>query len=66
MMRNVDPSGRSDEDASTSCSPEQGDVIFTNTPTGAGARFGPPRYLTSGDAAPGIGALRNTIADEGT
>lgn len=45
-----------------------GDVIVTGTPTGAGARFEPPRYLVPGDvvevAAEGIGALINTVADE--
>lgn len=45
-----------------------GDVIVTGTPTGAGARFDPPRYLMPGDvieiAAEGIGNLRNGVADE--
>jgi 2-keto-4-pentenoate hydratase/2-oxohepta-3-ene-1,7-dioic acid hydratase in catechol pathway len=45
-----------------------GDVIITGTPTGAGARFDPPKYLVPGDVveieSPGIGILRNTIADE--
>jgi 2-keto-4-pentenoate hydratase/2-oxohepta-3-ene-1,7-dioic acid hydratase in catechol pathway len=45
-----------------------GDVIVTGTPTGAGARFDPPRYLKPGDVveveADGIGVLRNTVADE--
>jgi len=45
-----------------------GDVIVTGTPTGAGARFDPPRYLKPGDevvvAAEGIGELRCTVADE--
>lgn len=45
-----------------------GDIIVTGTPTGAGARFDPPRYLTPGDevvvTAEGIGALRNGVADE--
>ena len=45
-----------------------GDVIFTGTPTGAGARFEPPKYLRPGDlvevhSAP-IGSLRNQVADE--
>src|SRR6516225_9174789 len=39
-----------------------GDVIVTGTPTGAGARFDPPRYLKPGDTieveAEGIGKLR--------
>jgi 2-keto-4-pentenoate hydratase/2-oxohepta-3-ene-1,7-dioic acid hydratase in catechol pathway len=45
-----------------------GDIIITGTPTGAGARFDPPRFLVPGDeitvAAEGIGALRNTVRDE--
>ncbi|SDE81125.1 2-keto-4-pentenoate hydratase/2-oxohepta-3-ene-1,7-dioic acid hydratase (catechol pathway) [Salipiger thiooxidans] len=45
-----------------------GDIIVTGTPSGAGARFDPPRYLVPGDVieveAPGIGILRNTVADE--
>ena len=45
-----------------------GDVIFTGTPTGAGARFDPPSWLVPGDvvevSVPEIGTLRNTIADE--
>ncbi|MDB5502466.1 MAG: putative 2-oxohepta-3-ene,7-dioic acid hydratase (catechol pathway), bifunctional protein [Tardiphaga sp.] len=45
-----------------------GDVIVTGTPTGAGARFDPPRYLVPGDvieiAAEGIGTLRNGVIDE--
>lgn len=45
-----------------------GDVIFTGTPTGAGARFDPPLWLKPGDVVevcvPEIGTLRNTISDE--
>jgi 2-keto-4-pentenoate hydratase/2-oxohepta-3-ene-1,7-dioic acid hydratase in catechol pathway len=45
-----------------------GDVIVTGTPTGAGARFDPPRYLKPGDVveveAGGVGVLRNTVVDE--
>ncbi len=45
-----------------------GDVIVTGTPTGAGARFDPPRYLKPGDVieveADGIGILRNGVVDE--
>jgi 2-keto-4-pentenoate hydratase/2-oxohepta-3-ene-1,7-dioic acid hydratase in catechol pathway len=45
-----------------------GDIIVTGTPTGAGARFDPPRYLKPGDvievAAEGIGSLRNGVVDE--
>ncbi|WP_037254175.1 fumarylacetoacetate hydrolase family protein [Roseobacter sp. SK209-2-6] len=47
---------------------QPGDVIITGTPTGAGARFDPPKYLIPGDIVEveveGIGTLRNTIADE--
>jgi len=46
-----------------------GDVIVTGTPTGAGARFDPPKWLVPGDvvevSADGIGTLINTVADEG-
>jgi 2-keto-4-pentenoate hydratase/2-oxohepta-3-ene-1,7-dioic acid hydratase in catechol pathway len=46
-----------------------GDVIVTGTPTGAGARFDPPRYLKPGDVievqAENIGLLRNGVIDEG-
>lgn len=31
------------------CSLEPGDVILSGTPSGAGARFDPPRYLVAGD-----------------
>ena len=45
-----------------------GDVISTGTPTGAGARLDPPRWLRPGDTVEveveGIGVLRNTIEDE--
>jgi 2-keto-4-pentenoate hydratase/2-oxohepta-3-ene-1,7-dioic acid hydratase in catechol pathway len=45
-----------------------GDVIVTGTPTGAGARFDPPRFLKPGDVieveADGIGTLRNGVVDE--
>jgi 2-keto-4-pentenoate hydratase/2-oxohepta-3-ene-1,7-dioic acid hydratase in catechol pathway len=45
-----------------------GDVIVTGTPTGAGARFDPPRYLKPGDVveveAEDIGVLRNGVIDE--
>ncbi|MEP5732330.1 MAG: fumarylacetoacetate hydrolase family protein [Sulfitobacter sp.] len=45
-----------------------GDIIITGTPTGAGARFDPPRYLAPGDVVEvevnGIGTLRNTVEDE--
>ena len=45
-----------------------GDVIVTGTPTGAGARLDPPRFLAPGDVveveAGGIGVLRNGVRDE--
>ena len=45
-----------------------GDVIVTGTPTGAGARFDPPRFLKPGDIveveAENIGILRNSVVDE--
>lgn len=45
-----------------------GDIIVTGTPTGAGARFDPPVWLKPGDVVevevPGIGILRNGVADE--
>jgi 2-keto-4-pentenoate hydratase/2-oxohepta-3-ene-1,7-dioic acid hydratase in catechol pathway len=45
-----------------------GDVIATGTPTGAGARFDPPRFLVPGDVVEvevaGIGVLVNGVADE--
>jgi 2-keto-4-pentenoate hydratase/2-oxohepta-3-ene-1,7-dioic acid hydratase in catechol pathway len=45
-----------------------GDIIVTGTPTGAGARFDPPRWLVPGDVievrAEGIGCLRNGVRDE--
>jgi len=47
---------------------QPGDVIVTGTPTGAGARFDPPRYLKPGDVVEievdGIGLLRNSVEDE--
>lgn len=45
-----------------------GDVILTGTPTGAGARFDPPKWLKPGDrvevSVEGIGTLANGIEDE--
>ena len=45
-----------------------GDIIVTGTPTGAGARFDPPRYLVPGDVVEvsvgGIGTLINGVRDE--
>ena len=45
-----------------------GDVLVCGTPTGAGARFDPPKWLRPGDvieiAADGLGTLRNGVRDE--
>lgn len=47
---------------------EPGDLISTGTPTGAGARFEPPKWLVPGDVVevevPGIGTLHNVVEDE--
>lgn len=44
-----------------------GDLVLTGTPTGAGARFDPPRWLKPGDVVEvevaEIGTLRNIVAD---
>jgi 2-keto-4-pentenoate hydratase/2-oxohepta-3-ene-1,7-dioic acid hydratase in catechol pathway len=44
-----------------------GDMILTGTPTGAGARFDPPKWLVPGDVvevtATGLGSLRNEVRD---
>jgi 2-keto-4-pentenoate hydratase/2-oxohepta-3-ene-1,7-dioic acid hydratase in catechol pathway len=53
---------------STFCTLQPGDLIFTGTPTGAGARSDPPRFLEPGDvievSVPEIGILRNGVRDE--
>ncbi len=53
---------------STFCTLEPGDVIFTGTPSGAGARFDPPRYLVPGDVVEvevsRVGTLRNEVVDD--
>ena len=53
---------------STFATLKPGDVIVTGTPTGAGARFDPPRWLKPGDVveveSSGIGILRNTVVAE--
>jgi 5-carboxymethyl-2-hydroxymuconate isomerase len=45
-----------------------GDVIATGTPTGAGVRFKPPRFLVPGDVVEvevaGVGTLSNPVIDE--
>lgn len=62
------PLGRIVEYVSTFCPLAPGDIIFTGTPTGSGARFDPPVYLVPGDTVsveiPGLGKLTNPIADE--
>lgn len=53
---------------STFATLKPGDMIATGTPTGAGARFTPPRWLKAGDVveveSSRIGVLRNTVAVE--
>jgi 2-keto-4-pentenoate hydratase/2-oxohepta-3-ene-1,7-dioic acid hydratase in catechol pathway len=53
---------------STFATLKPGDMIATGTPTGAGARFTPPRWLKPGDVveveSAGIGILRNTVTEE--
>ncbi|KAF1066392.1 MAG: putative protein YisK [Pseudomonas citronellolis] len=47
---------------------QPGDVILTGTPTGAGIRFDPPRFLRPGDVVEvevdGVGVLRNSVEQE--
>ncbi len=47
---------------------QPGDVIATGTPTGAGARFDPPKFLRPGDvvevSVPEIGTLVNPVKNE--
>ncbi|MFT6676707.1 MAG: 2-keto-4-pentenoate hydratase/2-oxohepta-3-ene-1,7-dioic acid hydratase in catechol pathway [Sulfitobacter sp.] len=68
LSRMMFPIRREIEYISTFMTLKPGDIIVTGTPTGAGARFDPPRYLTPGDVVEievgGIGTLRNGIADE--
>ena len=62
------PIRREIEYISTFMTLQPGDIIVTGTPTGAGARFDPPKYLEPGDVVEvevnGIGTLCNTIEDE--
>jgi 2-keto-4-pentenoate hydratase/2-oxohepta-3-ene-1,7-dioic acid hydratase in catechol pathway len=50
------------------CTLEAGDVILSGTPSGAGARFDPPRYLVPGDVVQvevsRVGVLSNTVVDD--
>ncbi|MGB7319220.1 MAG: fumarylacetoacetate hydrolase family protein [Planktotalea sp.] len=68
LSRMMHPIRREIEYISTFMTLQPGDIIVTGTPTGAGARFDPPRYLKPGDVVEvevnGIGALRNTVEDE--
>jgi 2-keto-4-pentenoate hydratase/2-oxohepta-3-ene-1,7-dioic acid hydratase in catechol pathway len=53
---------------SSFCTLEPGDVIFSGTPSGAGARFDPPRYLRAGDVVEvhvsRVGTLTNAVIDD--
>ncbi len=68
LARMMHPIRREIEYISTFMTLQPGDIIVTGTPTGAGARFDPPRYLKPGDVVEvdvtGIGTLRNTVEDE--
>ncbi len=68
LNRMMFPIRREIEYISTFMTLQPGDIIVTGTPTGAGARFDPPKYLAPGDvvevAVEGIGTLRNTVEDE--
>ncbi len=61
------PFGRILEYISTFCTLEPGDIIFTGTPTGSGARLDPPKFLAPGDIVEvevsGLGVLRNGVID---
>ncbi|SPJ30900.1 fumarylacetoacetate hydrolase family protein [Falsiruegeria mediterranea] len=68
LNRMMFPIRREIEYISTFMTLQPGDIIVTGTPTGAGARFDPPKYLVPGDVvevtASGIGTLRNKVEDE--
>lgn len=68
LDRMMHPIRREIEYISTFMTLQPGDIIVTGTPTGAGARFDPPRYLKPGDVVEvevnGIGILRNGVEDE--
>lgn len=68
LSRMMFPIRREIEYISTFMTLQPGDIIITGTPTGAGARFDPPRYLAPGDVVEvevnGIGTLRNGVEDE--
>jgi 2-keto-4-pentenoate hydratase/2-oxohepta-3-ene-1,7-dioic acid hydratase in catechol pathway len=62
------PFARIVEYVSTFCTLLPGDILFTGTPAGAGARLNPPRFLAPGDrvevSCDKIGRLSNTVRDE--
>ena len=66
--RMVFPIRQQIEYISTFTTLEAGDMLITGTPTGAGARSDPPRYLVPGDLieveVSGIGTLVNSVQDE--
>ncbi len=68
LSRMMFPVSREIEYISTFMTLKPGDMIVTGTPTGAGARFDPPKYLKPGDLVEveveGIGTLRNGVEDE--
>ena len=68
LSRMMFPVRRQIEYISTFMSLLPGDIIVTGTPTGAGARFDPPRYLVPGDVVEvevnELGVLRSTVKDE--
>lgn len=68
LSRMMFPVSKEIEYISTFMTLKPGDMIVTGTPTGAGARFDPPKYLQPGDVVEveveGIGTLRNGVEDE--
>ena len=68
INRMMFPIRRQIEYISTFMTLQPGDIIITGTPTGAGARFDPPRYLAPGDVVKvtveGVGTLINGVEDE--
>jgi len=62
------PFARIIEYVSTFCTLLPGDLIATGTPTGAGARFDPPKWLVAGDVVEvtveGVGTLSNNVEAE--